>query len=72
MRVFRINAVGKDGRAIVLGTADTAVQALRHIQDALGEYTRAWVTDEHDMDVLFADLTRMAEEERSGTEPINE
>ena len=63
MRVFRINAVGKDGKAIVLGTADTASQALTHVRDALGDYPRAWVTDEQDHDVSWPDLMRMADEE---------
>lgn len=64
MRVFRINAVGKDGKPIILGTADTAAQALNHIREALGDYPRAWVTDEQDVDVSLADLIRMAEEEQ--------
>jgi hypothetical protein len=63
VRVYRINAVGKDGKAIVLGTADTATQALKHVQDALGDYPRAWVTDEYDQDVPRAELVRRAEEE---------
>ena len=60
--MFRINAVGKEGRAIVLGTADTAAQAFSQICDALGEYPRAWVTDEQDHDVALPDLMRMADE----------
>ncbi len=64
MRVYRINAVGKEGRAIVLGTADTASHALAHIRDALGDYPRAWVTDETDMDVSLPELMRLAEEEQ--------
>ena len=64
MRVFRINAVGKDGKAVVLGTADTATQALKHLQDAIGEYPRAWVTDERNLDVPWAELIRQSEEEQ--------
>jgi hypothetical protein len=63
VRVYRINAVGKEGKAIVLGTADTATQALKHLRDALGDYPRAWVTDEYDHDVPWAELVRRAEEE---------
>src|SRR5690242_20878932 len=35
VRVYRINAVSKEGKAIVLGTADTASQALKHVRDAI-------------------------------------
>ena len=65
MRVYRVNAVGKDGKAIVLGTADTATQALNHVRDAIGDYPRAWVTDEYDHDVAWAELVRRAEEEQA-------
>jgi len=65
MRVFRINAVGKDGRAVVLGTTDTAAQALAYIRDAYADYPRAWVTDEQDMDVSLGDLMRLAGEEQN-------
>ena len=63
MRVYRINAVGKEGKAVVLGTADSATQALKHVQDAVGDYPRAWVTDEYDQDVAWSELVRRAEEE---------
>jgi hypothetical protein len=66
MRVYRINAVGGEGRVIVLGTADTAMKALSHLQNAFADYPRAWVTDERDMDVSWAELMRAAEEERDG------
>ena len=65
MRVYRINAVGKDGKAVVLGTADTATQALNHVRDAMGDYPRAGVTDECDHDVAWAELVRRAEEEQA-------
>jgi len=65
VRVYRINAVGKDGRVIVLGTFDTASQAAAHIRDALGDYPRAWVTDERDLDVTLAELMRLADDEKS-------
>ena len=65
MRVYRINAVGKEGKSIVLGTADTATQALNRVRDAMGDYPRAWVTDEYDQDVPWAELVRRAEEERA-------
>jgi hypothetical protein len=61
--VYRINAVDRNGRVIVLGTADTATKALSHIQAAFGDYPRAWVTDERDEDVSLAALTRAAEGE---------
>ena len=64
MRVYRINAVGREGRTIVLGTADTASQALAHVRDALPDYPRAWVTDEMDNDVPMAELLRLAQEEK--------
>ena len=64
MRIYRINAVGKEGKVIVLGTADTATQALNHVRDAIGDYPRAWVTDEQDQDVAWAELLRRAEEEQ--------
>lgn len=64
MRVYRINAVNKDGRAIVLGTTDTASQALNNIRDALGDYPRAWVTDETDLDVSLVELMRTTQEEQ--------
>jgi len=64
VRVYRINAVGKDAKAVVLGTADTATQALKHLRDALGDYPRAWVTDESDDDVSLAELIGIAEEEQ--------
>jgi hypothetical protein len=50
---------------VVLSTADTSSQALVKLQDALGNYPRAWVTDELELDVSLADLMRLAEEERS-------
>lgn len=65
MRVYRINAVGREGRMIVLGTADTASQALAHVRDALPDYPRAWVTDEIDNDVSMAELLRLTEEEKN-------
>ena len=65
MRVFRINAVNNEGRAIVLGTADTATKALHHLRDAFGDYPRAWVTDEQNLDVSLADLIRVAENEHN-------
>ena len=63
MRVYRINAVSKEGKAIVLGTADTAPQALKHVRDAIGEYPRAWVTDDQDLDVAMPHLITLADEE---------
>ena len=65
MRIYRINAVDRGGRMIVLGTADTATKALSHIQAALGDYPRAWVTDEEDEDVSLGALMRAAEEEHN-------
>jgi hypothetical protein len=65
VRVYRINAVGKDGKAIVLGTADTATQALGHVRDALGDHPRAWVTDECNHDVSWDELVWRSEEEQS-------
>ena len=65
MRVYRINAVGKEGKAIVLGTADNATQALSHVRDAMGDYPRAGVTDEYDHDVAWADLVRRSEEDQA-------
>ena len=62
--MFRINAAGPDGKPIVLGTADTATKALSNLQDALGDYSRAWVTDEQDLDVSLAELLRLADEEQ--------
>jgi len=50
---------------IVLGTADTASQALAHVRDALPDYQRAWVTDEIDNDVSMAELLRLTEEEKN-------
>jgi hypothetical protein len=50
---------------IVLGTADTASQALAHVRDALPDYPRAWVTDEIDNDVSMAELLRLTEEEKN-------
>lgn len=64
MRVYRINAVGSEGRAIVLGTADTATKALSHLKSAFSDYPRAWVTDERDRDVSLAELLRAVEDER--------
>jgi hypothetical protein len=64
LRVYRLNAVGKDGRVMVLGTADNATQALRHLKDAFGDYPRAWVTDEQDHDVSWAELVRLSDEEQ--------
>jgi hypothetical protein len=55
---------GLSGRAIVLGTADTAQQALNQLHEAIGDYPRAWVTDEENMDVSLAELIRLAAEER--------
>ena len=43
MRVFRLNAVGKDGRPLILGTADTARTALVQLRAALGDFHRAWL-----------------------------
>jgi hypothetical protein len=65
VRVYRINAVGKDGKAIVLGTADTATQALNHVRDAMGDCPRAWVTDEYGHDVAWAELVQRAKEEQA-------
>ena len=65
VRVFRVNAVGKEGRPIVLGSADTASQALAHFRDAMGDYPRAWVTDEDNLDVSVTELMRLADEESS-------
>jgi hypothetical protein len=62
--IYRLNAVGKDGRAIVVGVSETASQALIKIRDMLAEYPRAWITDECDTDVSFPELMRRAEEER--------
>jgi len=61
--VYRIHAVGTDGQRIVLGTADTAVQALIKMRNAIGEYPRIWITHENDLDVSPSDLLRLAEEE---------
>lgn len=66
LRVYRINAVNKERRAIVLGTADRASLALVHLRNALEDYPRAWVTDEQNRDVALPDLMRMAEEEQKG------
>ena len=65
MRVYRINAVGKDGKAVVLGTAHTATQALHYVRDAIGDYPRAWVTDEYDHDVAWAEVVRRAKDEQA-------
>ena len=70
MQVFRINAVGKDGRARVLRTAEGATEALARIRDAFGEYPHAWVTDEQGHDVRLGDLVRMAEGERKGRDQL--
>jgi hypothetical protein len=64
VRVYRINAVNKDGRAVVLGTTDTASQALSRVRDALGDYPRAWVTDETDLDVSLVELVHTSREEQ--------
>jgi hypothetical protein len=69
LRVYRINAVGREGRAVVLSTADTSLQALVKLQDALSDYPRAWVTDELEFDISLPDLMRMAEEERRNAQP---
>ena len=63
MRVFRVNAVGKEGRPIILGSANTAWQALAHLRDAISDYPRAWVTDEDSLDVSVTELMRLADEE---------
>ena len=57
MRVYRNNAVGKDGKAMVLRTADTPTKALGHLRDALGV--------EYDHDVSGAELVRRSEEEQA-------
>jgi hypothetical protein len=67
MRVYRLNAVGRDGRVIVLATADTATKALLHLKAALTDHPRAWVTDERDQDVSIAELMRAAEHERNNS-----
>jgi len=64
MRVYRINALGDEGKPIALGTADAATQALNHLQDAWADYPRAWVTDEYDQEVVLAELVRRADEEQ--------
>jgi hypothetical protein len=64
VRVYRINAVGKERRPVVLGTVVSASEALVHLNHALSEYSRAWVTDEQGMDVSLPDLKRTAEKER--------
>jgi hypothetical protein len=65
VRVYRINAASKEGKSVVLGMADTATQALSHVREALGDYPRAWVTDEYDSDVPWSELVRKAEEEQA-------
>jgi hypothetical protein len=62
--VYRLNAVAKDGRAIVLGVSHTASHALIRIRDMLAEYPRAWVTDEFDVDISLPALMHRAEEEQ--------
>ena len=66
VRVFRINAVNREGLAIVLGTADTATKALHNLRAEFADYPRAWVTDEQDQDVSLADLIQAAEDEQNG------
>jgi hypothetical protein len=63
--VYRLNAVGKDGRSVVLGVSDTASRAVVKIRDMLAEYPRAWITDEFDVDISLPELMRRAEEEES-------
>jgi hypothetical protein len=65
--VFRINAVGPDRKPIVLGTADSAHLALKHLQDAMNDHRRAWVTGENNMDVSFDDLVALANDEQRGS-----
>jgi hypothetical protein len=64
MRVYRINALGDEGKPIVLGTADTAMQALSHLRAAWADHPRAWVTDEYDLEVVLSELVRRADEEQ--------
>jgi hypothetical protein len=66
MPVYRINALGKEGKPIELGTADTATQALNHVRAAKTDYPRAWVTDEYDQEVVLSELARRAEQEQKG------
>lgn len=49
---------------MVLGTVDTATQALHHVRAAFGDHPRAWVTDESDLDVSIPELARLSEEEQ--------
>jgi hypothetical protein len=64
VRVYRLNAVGREGRVVVLGTADNATQALHQLREAFQDYPRAWVTDEYDLDVTMAELLRLSHEEQ--------
>jgi len=64
MRIYRINAVGKEGLPIVLATADNATKALQVLRDAFGDFPRAWVSDDQDNDVSLADLLHVAGEEQ--------
>lgn len=66
MHFYRLNAVGRDGRVLEIGTANSSNQALLKIRDMLDEFPRAWVTDEEDLDVSLPDLMRRAEAERDG------
>lgn len=62
--MYRVNAVGKEGKLITLAVSDTANDALTRLKDASLDYPSAWVTDEGDMDVSVADLMTLAEQEQ--------
>jgi hypothetical protein len=65
LAIYRLNAVAKDGRAIVVGVSQTASQAFITIRDMLAEYPRAWITDEFDADVSLPELMLRVEEEQT-------
>ena len=67
VRVYRLNAADKEARVVVLGTADTANQALQHLLEAIAVYPRVWVTDESDSDIPMAELIRLSQQEQGGT-----
>jgi hypothetical protein len=69
LHVYRINAVGTDGRSVVLGTTDTATRALSKLRDALGDHARVWVSDEKDEDVAVTDLILHSKREQSASSP---
>ena len=62
MQVYQIGAAS-DGQSVVLGTTDTASDALKKLRLALDQYDRAWVIDCAGADISIAEL--MA---RAGTE----